>query len=211
MRKLVLLALFALVGCTDAPAAQDSPLLSAVLARDTAEVHRLAAVGTDLNGPDENGRTPLSWAVSRESGDVVALLLRLGADPAAADHAGVTPLHLAADTTTAAALLAHGAGLEARDAVGKTPLWVAAVDGHAEVAAFLVRRGANARTRDGTGASPLHWSRWPAAAAVLLNAGANVNGRDGAGATPLDVAESLSRREYAAFLQSRGGVRSDGE
>jgi ankyrin repeat protein len=44
-------------------------------------------------GADRGGRTPLYWTSENGHVDVVKLLLEKGADPAAANRDGRTPLH----------------------------------------------------------------------------------------------------------------------
>jgi ankyrin repeat protein len=63
--------------------------------------------------------------VSRNLGDMVALLLKLRADPNALNDSGMTPLHLAAhqgNFALAELLLAHGARKNVKDEQGRTPL-----------------------------------------------------------------------------------------
>lgn len=49
----------------------------------------------DINIKDENGLTPLIWAVDRGHVPVCRLLLESGADPTIPDIDGVTPLEYA--------------------------------------------------------------------------------------------------------------------
>ncbi|XP_030623411.1 transient receptor potential cation channel subfamily A member 1b [Chanos chanos] len=56
----------------------------------------VSVLGTDaLNATDEQGRTPLHWAVEENQEDSCALLLELGADPNILDTSLNAPLHLA--------------------------------------------------------------------------------------------------------------------
>ncbi|KAL0156923.1 hypothetical protein M9458_048169, partial [Cirrhinus mrigala] len=48
-----------------------------------------------LNVQDEQGRTPLHWAVEQDQQQSCALLLELGADPNILNSAMMGPLHLA--------------------------------------------------------------------------------------------------------------------
>ena len=76
-----------------------SPLHTAVAFRaDPSAVEMLIKAGADVNlktFPRGDAWTPLHGAVARNSGDTVALLLKYGADPAAKDGRGLTPLQVA--------------------------------------------------------------------------------------------------------------------
>eukprot|EP00882_Tetradesmus_deserticola_P005392 GHRQ01005674.1.p2 GENE.GHRQ01005674.1~~GHRQ01005674.1.p2 ORF type:complete len:255 (+),score=76.93 GHRQ01005674.1:701-1465(+) len=71
---------------------------------------------------------------------MVALLLKLGADPDIPNKNGWTPLHVAAasgSTTATRTLLEHGANVEATNSEGKTPLSLAVDQQHAAVVPML--------------------------------------------------------------------------
>jgi len=99
------------------------------------DVTRCLSEGADANARDENGMTPLHYAIiisfywaamsSDEIPAVVQVLLDAGADPNAEDKDGWTPLHMAAVSEIPAviqALLAAGADPKARNKHGKTAL-----------------------------------------------------------------------------------------
>ena len=148
-------------------------------------------------------------------GDVssVAFLLDRGADIAARDDGGWTPLHWAAlrnaEPAVADILLDRGADIAARDDKGIAPLHFAAV-GNAEpaVAALLIDRGADIQARDDDSWTPLHWAARnaePAVAALLIDRGADIATRDDDGCTPLHRAASgNSNPAVAALLLDRG-------
>ncbi|MEV1065045.1 ankyrin repeat domain-containing protein [Streptomyces sp. NPDC050263] len=118
-----------------------------------------------------------------EEGQQVALLLRAGADPAAADVDGETPLYAACvqgDADTARVLLEAGAPPDAESAgLGSegTPLCAAACWGHIETVRTLLAHGADPNLREdhGTGLTPLEWATagpHPETVSVLRAAGA---------------------------------------
>src|SRR5262249_57528420 len=69
--------------------------------------------------------SPLTPAAMKRDVATLGLLLRRGADPAAADSEGRTPLHSAGDATVADVLIASGADVNAAAKDGPTPLLAA--------------------------------------------------------------------------------------
>lgn len=111
----------------------------------------LVVQGADLNAPDAYGDTPLH-ARARHWKGAVDVLIELGADLHNGEGAGGAPLHAAAgafNAANAAALLHHGARVDALDRAGHTPL------------AYALQRCSNAQIE-----------RMAALAEVLLSAGA---------------------------------------
>jgi ankyrin repeat protein len=105
-------------------------------------------------------------------------LLAAGADPAATNSDGVTPMHMAARFNCAECvpiLQAAGASVMPRDADGITPLHEAGPN----AVPALIAAGADPLARDAQGNLPLHRIWHP----DLLVAG--VNARNDAGLTPL--------------------------
>jgi hypothetical protein len=97
-----------------APAAMDAPsaLRHAAEIGDVAELQRLLARSNDVDARDAAGRTALMLATSNRHLQAVEALLAHGADPNAADVAGVRPLqvaHAADQAAIAAALQRAGA------------------------------------------------------------------------------------------------------
>ena len=119
---------------------QNSPMHHAA----TAEVAQLLIdLRANVNADGWMGATPLHDAAQHGRADVVALLIRKGADVyARRTERRDTPLHSAATEAVARLLVEHGADVEARDWSGRTPLHWAAQFGHAEVARFLIGVGA---------------------------------------------------------------------
>ncbi|KAI8465497.1 MAG: ankyrin repeat-containing domain protein [Monoraphidium minutum] len=101
-----------------------------------------------LSAANAEGKTPLMMAAAMAEGgsEAAAMLIKRGADPAAADKAGNTALHMAAisgNAPVARMLLAtlHGGALAAAaNAQGRTPMHVAALFGNEGVARALVER-----------------------------------------------------------------------
>lgn len=90
-------------------------------------------------------QTPLMIATREGHLEAAKLLLRSGADLAARDSAGCTPLHVAArpwwreDAALVSLLLDAGANPQAHDVAGRTPVQVAEAEGHARSARLLAQ------------------------------------------------------------------------
>ncbi|AVV44952.1 ankyrin repeat domain-containing protein [Streptomyces sp. ID05-04B] len=126
----------------------------------------------------------LVCAARFEDGKGVGRLLEAGADPAAADAEGTTPLYAACvqgEAETARRLLEAGAPPDAESAglgAEGTPLCAAACWGHVETVRVLLAHGADPNRREdhGTGMTPLQWAAagpHPQTIAVLREAGAH--------------------------------------
>ena len=66
-------------------------LIRAVMRNDPEKVAALIEAGVPLDERDE-GETALHWAVSRRYVEIVAMLVKAGADPNVADNDGCTPM-----------------------------------------------------------------------------------------------------------------------
>ncbi len=153
-------------------------------------------------------------AAAQGDASSVALLLDRGADIAARDDEGWTPLHWAAESNekpaVAALLLARGADIEARDDDGFTPLHVAAANNpEPAVAAILIDCGADIAARADKGSTPLHAAAasnaGPAVAALLIDRGADIEATTDDGFTPLHTAaEHNAEPAVSALLMDHG-------
>lgn len=59
----------------------------------------MIALGADVNAPDNNGNTPLLWALSNGKLDILRTLINAGADPTLKNNEGKTALEKAATIT----------------------------------------------------------------------------------------------------------------
>jgi len=129
-------------------------------------VKSLLAHGADITAKDaRQGHTPLMWALAQKHTDVALALIQSGADVNAHAKSGFTPLMFAAqqgDMEAARALV--GAGAEVNDATngkgvweGQTALLVASLNGHQQLAIFLLDKGANPNVADENGLTALHF------------------------------------------------------
>ena len=111
-----------------------------------------------LNAKNLAGKTPLHEAARIGDSDLLAILLRAGADVNAADEIGATPLVDAVNTgsaDTARALLEYGAVPIIQDMYGRNAFHAAAEGADVEIIAMLRRAGASPMSRDAYGTTPL--------------------------------------------------------
>ncbi len=81
-------------------------LIKSIIRRNTHTLKECLLKGTDPNGAeDEDGITPLHYAVLYRSYDATQLLLAAGADPLITNIEGLTPIDLARDNNDEKLLL----------------------------------------------------------------------------------------------------------
>ena len=146
----------------------ETPLhLAAGSNKNPAVLEALLAAGADVLATDNPGWTPLHSASGNQGPALINALLSAGADPTAPASglfAGLTPLHLAAETNENLAvlkmLIAAGADPMARTEKGRTPLHSAAAFNSAAVVEALIADGAAVEvTDDGRHNAPLSRGR----------------------------------------------------
>ena len=113
---------------SEQPTQQLSKFHKAALSGDTATISEILQIGTDVNEPDDFGRTALMYATSRDHGAVVALLLEANADPNIQADDGTTALYLAVKqgfVDTISLLMEADADILLKGPTGKTAVDVA--------------------------------------------------------------------------------------
>ncbi|KAF8247085.1 ankyrin, partial [Wilcoxina mikolae CBS 423.85] len=120
-----------------------------------ATVDILIEAGARVDERDDEGQTPLYWAVERGREDAVRMLIEKGGDINAMDACGMSPLSRACaqccvhvNTRMVKLLIENGATVESKDTDWMTALHHASREGHTEIVALLLKRGARARDRD---------------------------------------------------------------
>jgi hemoglobin len=160
----------------------------------------------DLVQEHYTGRTLLHGAAAAGSVQVVAMLLRLGADPNSMDAEGHAPLYWVANARKGGAgeqvvrtLAAAGATVNAAGGVTRaTALHMAARRGNVAVAAALLDCGADIEARDRRGDTPLRRAvncEQAAVAAFLLARGADRHSQGSQGLTPLLAARTGAMKQ----------------
>jgi ankyrin repeat protein len=173
---IVLMAAVPAVGVAGASDAAD-----AAKRKDTAALRALVGRRVDVNAPQADGTTALHWAVHWNDAEAVALLLRAGANPAATNRYGASPLSEAATSGSAGvvkALLDAGADAKALATPdGETVLMTAARAGNVDAVRLLLDRGADVNARERyKGQTALMWAaaeRHAAVVKLLLERGAD--------------------------------------
>jgi len=146
---------------------------------DLLEVNELISAGKDVNEKDDEGWTPIYYALKNDHPAVVEALITAGAD------------------------------LNTRDLYGQTPLSLAVVYSSLPVAELLIASGADMNTADTLGRTPLHNAAVkdrPEMVTLLVWCGADVNPRNQVGWTPLDAAVRNDRTEVIGPLISGGAI-----
>jgi ankyrin repeat protein len=184
-----------------------SPLADLIQAGDSRGALALLQRGADVNTPQNDGTTPLHWAVYQVDAELVAELLRREADPDTQNNFGSSPLVEAvklANADLVNLLLDAGANPEAANADGQTPLMLAALSGSVDIAQALVAKGANVNAvEQWTGQSALMWAaaqNMPEMAQFLIGKGAQVN----ASATYFDWSSQITSEPRGQYRPAGG-------
>ncbi len=154
-------------------------LMTAARTGNYATVEALLTHGAEVDARETwHGQTALMWAVAQQHSELVALLVKHGADINAISNmeewdrqitaeprdkwlppGGMTPLLFAAREGCAVCikpLLDAGANIDAATPKGLSGLLLAIINGHYDVAWLLVEAGANVNGNDDTNRSPLY-------------------------------------------------------
>uniref|UniRef100_A0A0K6S7X0 Uncharacterized protein n=1 Tax=Chromera velia CCMP2878 TaxID=1169474 RepID=A0A0K6S7X0_9ALVE len=183
-------------------------------------------LGMPADGHQQPRFTALMVALQEGLGEMVGVLLDLGASVNATDETGTTALHLAAQynlTDIVRVLIDRSADLEAeggRDPVwGEglrfTPLIWATQEGHTAVVEELLKGGARWDGRNARNATAVHMAAGKGSVEdlrLLVEFGADVNVRGGKTflrewdeeATPLMLAAQLGMNDAVSFLLEKG-------
>lgn len=167
-------------------------------------VTRMLAAGLDPNQLDPRGQPALIVALQGESLKVAKVLWDAkGIDIDVRNHAGETPLMMAAlkaEVDAAGALVAHGAAVQ-KD--GWAPLHYAATGGSAAIVKLLLAKGAVLETRSPNGTTPLMMAaRYgsPDSVQVLLDHGADPKLRNDLSLSAADFAQQGGRPQLQQKL-----------
>lgn len=196
-----------------------SPLMLAVLRRNTDIAQFLIESGAQPNLPNSFGTTPLLWAVIGNDRHMAKMLCANGADVNLETELGKSALIFASGfgfTALAQTLIEKGANIDAADALGNTAVTYAVSLSRDSVLKLLIDAGANLNTRDSRGGTPLLLAverNNTDLVTVLLRSGANpdIHAQDGwsplheaAAQDNLRIAQQLI--QYKARVDTRDGL-----
>ena len=206
LRPAAFVAAMALSACTAFATTFDSVDFFRAINVDNADaVTRMLAAGLDPNQLDPRGQPALMVALQGESLKVAKVLVDAkGIQVDIRNHAGETPLMMAAlkaEVDAATALVAHGAAVQKE---GWSPLHYAATGGSAAIVKLLLSKGAALEARSPNGSTPLMMAaRYGNEEAVdtLLAAGADRTAKNDLGMDASAFAASAGREKLAARLK----------
>ncbi|RFU23836.1 hypothetical protein B7463_g12501, partial [Scytalidium lignicola] len=178
----------------------------------------LAKDDVDINSKDNDGQSPLTWAVQNEHEAIIELLLaKNDVDVNSKDNNGRTPLSFAAengDEAVVKLLLAKDdVDINSKDNDDRTPLSFAAEDGHEAVVKLLFAKdGIDINSKDNYGRTTLLWAAATGHEAVvellLAKDSVDVNSKDDEHSrTPLLWA--VNARQGRHRYRLKGQVGSD--
>ena len=193
------------------------PLTGAVHSGDVRQVQTLLDAGVSPNGPQDEPHLmgPLQVAALEGNPEIVAMLLRHGADVEAAGYAGPSPLAMAVDQPNVVRLLLHaGADVNARDRRGRSALFDAAFSGNVQSVKMLLDAGAAINGQDRGGLTALHLAALGKnldVVSLLIDKGADAGATSNDGDTPLHMAAGSPTKASAPIVRLllSAGARRD--
>jgi len=211
---------------------QSQPFTVGQDSRYTKTAQLLLENSASVHVRNKNGQTPLHLALHHGRFDIVALLLKFGADVDAQDDDTISPLLLVSEprhsmiprprysrdedpqfAKIAQLLLEHGASVRVRNKSGQMPLHSASRQGLTGMVALLLKFGAVVDAQDNDAMTPLLLAsqdglvddtRITKTSQVLLEHGASVHMRNKNGQMPLHLASQYGYSGIVALLLKFG-------
>lgn len=190
-------------------------LHQAVKSGDIKKIQQLIYKRYDVNAEDQDGMTPLLYAIESKNANIVNLLIQNGANVDNKNTHGHKPLFCAVvmddpDIAIIQLLVKSGANVNVKDKDGVAPLllWAISSNKSVNIIQFLVESGANVDAKNAVGNTPLFYAikiKNPDIIEFLVQQGANINAQDAQGKTYL---HKTSDWQLAELLKSLG-ARSD--
>jgi len=169
-----------------------------------------------VNLAQEDGTTPLHWAVEADDQEIVELLIHAGANVATANRYGATPLWLACVNGNASIvekLLNAGADPNTALPESETVLMAAARTGKLDAVNVLLARGVQVNAKEAWhGQTALMWAAGEGHSAVvraLIQRGADIQARSNGGFTALLFAARNGQMGAVKALMDAGANLND--
>ena len=192
-------------------------MVEAVKNGDKATVRSLIKEHADVNAPQADGTTALTWAAQRDDLETAELLIRAGAKGNAANDYGITALSVACSNRSAAMvgkLLKAGADAKAALPSGETVLMTCARTGAVDAVKLLLAHGADVNAKENLrGQTALMWAvaeKHIEVAPALIEYGADIHARSKGGFAPLLFAARTGDLEFARILLGAGADPNEG-
>jgi hypothetical protein len=164
----------------------------------------------DTEVPNEEGDTPLIYAVMAGSLQSAMTLTSLGANVNAQNFNGVSPLYAATKLgriDMVKLLIAHSADIELADKNDRTPLMLASEMDFSTIAGIFIKQGANIDKKMRNGNTALHFAALKNSLAsmnLLITKDADMEIRNFKGYTPLMLATEAGQDQAVALLLKAG-------
>jgi len=207
MKKITLL--ICLFIATTSLFAQD--IYQAVNEGNTSLVKELIAKDpTLLNAKNQAALTPLNLAAEQGQAEVVALLLKLGADPYIGDNENSMPIHLGAISGSieiVKMLQDIGVDVDIQDENGMTALLFAMSRRQIPMSFYLIEEGADTKVQTLNGFTPIQMASMSGnldLVKLMVENRADVNVCVETGVTPLHSALSYGNTEIVKYLVEQG-------
>ena len=191
--------------------AADLRLVEAVKTGDKAGVRSLLKQRINVNAPEADGATALSWASYRDDLETADLLIAAGANVNAANEDTATPLMLACTNGSAGMinkLLKAGANPNTAAWTGETALMKCSHTGNVETVKSLLARGADVNAKENRQRNTaLMWAvsqKHSDVVRVLIEHKADVNAATNSGFTPLMFAAQQGDMDSVQMLLEAG-------
>ena len=184
-------------------------LIAATLKGHKDVVKLLLSKGAWPNVADEQGATPLCYAIVHHSNtDIPQILIDGGADPNQASELGTTPLHCAVrkGKSVMKILIDAGADVNMASKYGTTPLHLVT---EKQTVRMLLNAGAEVNRPDTHGDTALHYAAGSGRRYVvqaLIDSGADPNRANHEGETPLNQARRGGRNGYSGVIKILEGL-----
>ena len=158
-------------------------------------------VGVDFNMKDKSGWTPLFYAITHCTGDIVELLISGGADATIKGPKEEFSLHFAVSEGNLSAVKTlcklTPSIINEKDEQGQTALHYAAKKGFDKAVTFLIKMGVDINAQDKFGQTALHYAAKSCLSTTkaLIDAGAGAFIKDNDGYTAFNYAKNKDIQE----------------